>query len=135
MTQQEFYSLTGISAEADKDERVFNVANEAYMQSSIEKQKFCELWKTKDGMMEIMLDLADMARIRMTEYSAVAAGRKDDGMFLMQFLSDHGIRNDEANRHVMGMLGERAYIKTKLEGFYDQLTEEDAKLVMEHLQY
>lgn len=135
MTQQEFYSLTGISAEADKDERVFNVANAAYMESSIEKQKFCELWKTKEGMMEIMLDLADMARIRQTEYSAVAAGRKDDGMFFMQFLSDRGIRDDEANMHVKVMLGEKRYIKAKLEGFHDQLTEADAKMVMKHLPF
>ena len=85
--------------------------------------------------MEIMLDLADMARIRQTEYSAVAAGRRDDGMFLMQFLSDRGIRDDEANMHVKGMLGEKRYIRTKLEGFHDQLTEADAKLVMKYLTF
>ncbi len=120
MTQQEFEERTGLKM---TDQQFNEEVNSIYMDTDIDKDMFCELWKKHPSALMEIKKQTKLVRMLVEE-------RKNVTDFLID--EAHKMSSTDARAKAISLLGHREYLKRKIEKGYD-LWECDKELLIDIL--
>lgn len=117
MTKQEFEERIGRTVTDEE----YAQADAAYLAAGdMDKDTFCELYKSEEGLHHLVAILADRVRTMEANVDALRKRMKEIGMM---YVKEHQCA-DEGDKIAAALLGRREYIRVKLENDY-YLTKND----------
>lgn len=131
MLQSEFEERTGLKVTADE----YKSIDSAYMASSLQKDAFCEMWKSmNDVARQQMIYMANELNLRTKSNCEALKRQQEDRIKMGEFLADEAQKYSSEDARAMAIkeIGFKSYIAYKVRKGY-AMWDIDLKDIVEHL--